>query len=76
MILRQQQLRRVADLAKPVLPHLVNTQFGRTAKAVLDAAQDTVHIMLVPLKLEHGVYDVFQYLRTGNAAFFVDMPDQ
>ena len=32
--------------------------------------------MLVAFKLEYGIYDMFQYLRTGYAAFLIDMSDK
>ena len=32
--------------------------------------------MLVTLKLQHRVYDMFQNFRSGNAAFLIDMPDK
>ena len=76
MVLVQQQFGWVAHLAQSVLPHFVNSQFGSASEAVLDAAQDAVHIMLVALELEYGIHDMFQYLGAGYASFLIDMPDK
>lgn len=38
--------------------------------------QDTIHIMLIALKLQHRIHDMLQYLRTGDTAFLIDMADQ
>ena len=76
MILRKQQFRRIAHLSQSVLPHFINTQFRRTSEAVLDTPQDAVHVVLVALELKYRVDNVLQHLRSGNAAFFVDMTDQ
>ncbi len=32
--------------------------------------------MLISLKLNDGINDMFQNLRTGDAAFFVDVADE
>ena len=58
------------------MPHFVNTQFGSASEAVLDAAQDAVHVVLVALELEYGIHDMFQYLGAGYASFLIDMPDE
>ena len=47
-----------------------------TSETVLDAAQDTVHVVLVALELEYGIHDMFQYLGAGYASFLIDMPDE
>ena len=73
---REEQLRRVAHLAQTIATHLVDTQFGRTSETILDAAQDTVHIVLVALKLQHTVHDMLQYLRSRDATLLVDMSDE
>ena len=61
---------------KPVLTHFIDAQFSGTSKAVLDAAQDAVHVVLVALELEYGIHDMFQYLGAGYASFLIDMPDK
>ena len=76
MVLSEQQFRGVADLPESVLAHFIDAQFGRTSETVLDAPQDAVHIMLVAFELKDGIYNVFQYFRTGNAAFLVDVADE
>ena len=76
MILRQQQFRRVAHLAEPVLLHFIDAQFGCRAEAVFHCTEDSVHIVLVSLKLNHGIHDVLQNLRTCKGAFLVDMADE
>ena len=58
------------------MPHFVNPQFGSASEAVLDAAQDAVHVVLVALELEYGIHDMFQYLGAGYASFLIDMPDE
>ena len=58
------------------MPHFIDTQFGSASETVLDAAQDTVHVVLVTLELKYRVYDMFQYFRTGYATFLIDMPDE
>ena len=76
VILGEQQFRRIAPLPQTVLPHLVDAQLGRAAETVLDAAQDTVHIMLVALELQHGIHDMFQHLGAGQCPLLIDMADQ
>ena len=76
MVLRQQQLGRVAHLSQTILSHLVDAQLRRAAETVLDAAQDAIHVMLIALELQHRIDNVLQYLRAGDAAFLVDMADQ
>ena len=76
MVLAEEQFRRIAYLPQSVLSHLIDAQLGSAAETVFDAAQDAVHIMLVAFKLEHGVHNVLQYLRPGNASFLVDMADE
>ena len=56
--------------------HFVDSQFSRTTESVLDAAQDAVHVVLVSFELQYGIDDVFQYLRSGDASFLVDMSDE
>ena len=75
MVLCQEQLRGVVDLAEAALPHFVDPQLGGAAEAILDAAQDTVHILPVALELQHRVHDVLQNLRSGQAPFLINMPD-
>ena len=76
VVLAQQQLGGVAHLPQAVLPHLVDAQFGSASETVLDAPQDAVHVVLVALELEHGVYDVLQHLRSRDASFLIDVPDK
>ena len=76
MILTEQQLRGVVHGAEAVLPHLVDAQFGGAAKAVLDAAQDAVEVVLVALELQHRIDDVLQHLGSCQAALFVDVANQ
>ena len=76
MLLGEQQFGGVAHLSQTVGPHLVDTHLGGAAEAILDATQDAVHIVLVALKLQHGVDDMLQYLRSGQRSLFVDMADQ
>ena len=76
MVLRQQQLGRIAHLSQTILSHLVDAQLRRAAETVLDAAQDAIHVMLIALELQHRIDNVLQYLRAGDAAFLVDMADQ
>ena len=76
MVLAQKEFRRIVHLPQAVLPHFVNAQFGRTSETVLDAAENTVHIVLVTFKLKHGIHDMFQHLGAGYAAFLVDVPYQ
>ena len=56
--------------------HLVDAQFGGAAKAVFDAAQDAVHIVLVALKLDDSIYDVFQRLGAGERTLLGDVSDE
>ena len=48
---REQHLAGVGDLAQSRLAHLVDAHLARGAKAVLDRAQDAVHVVAVALKL-------------------------
>ena len=76
VILTQQQFGGVAHLAQTVLAHFVDAQLGSTAEAVLDAAQDAVHVVLVALELKDGIDNVLQHFGTRDAAFLVDVTDQ
>ena len=75
VVLRQEQLRGVVNLAEAALAHFVDAQLGGAAKAVLDAAQDAVHVLPIALELQHRVHDVLQNLRPGQAPFLINMPD-
>ena len=76
VILGQKQLGGVADLAQTLAAHLINSEFRGAPEAVLDAAQDAVHVMLVALELQHGIDDVLQDFRAGDAALLVDVADE
>ena len=75
MVLRQKELRGVVHLTQAALAHFVDAELGGAAEAVLDAAQDAIHVLPVALKLQHRVHDVLQNLRPGQAPFLIDMPD-
>ncbi len=76
VVLREQQLGGIAHLAQTGLDHLIDAQLGSTAKTVLDASQNTVHVALITFELDHRVDDMFQNLRAGNASLLGDMPNQ
>ena len=72
----EQEFAGVAHLTETILTHFIDAQFGRRAKAVLDAPQDTVHVVLVALKLDYRIHDVLQYLGTCQCALLIDMSDE
>ena len=72
----EEQLRGVAHLTQSVAAHLVDAQLGSASKAILDAAQDAVHVVLVALELQYAVDNVLQYLRSGDATLLVDVADE
>ena len=76
MVFRQQKFRRIAHLSETSLLHLINSQFRSTSEAILDATKDAIHIMLVTLKLNDGIDNMFQYLRTRQGSFLIDMSDK
>ena len=76
VVLGQKQLGRVADLAQTLAAHLVDAEFRGAPEAVLDAAEDAVHVMLVALELQHGIDDVLQDFRAGDAALLIDVADE
>lgn len=51
-------------------------RLGCASETVFRGAQYAVHVMLVALKLYHGVHYVLKYLRTGKRAFLVYMTDE
>ena len=73
---REQHFAGIGDLAQPVFFHFIYPDFAGVAKAILDAAQDAIHVMPVALKLQYSIDDVLQHLRASNAALFVDVPYQ
>ena len=75
-MLREEEFRRVVDRAQTVGVHFVNTQLGRRAEAVFDAAEDAIEIMAVAFELQHAVHNVLQHLRSGDASLFCDVSDK
>ena len=76
MVFGEQQFRGVRHLPQSRLLHFVDAQFRRGAEAVLDASQDAVHIMLVTFKLDDGIHDVLQNLRSCQRALLRDVAYQ
>ena len=73
---RDQDFRRVGDLAQAGAGHLEDGQFVRAAEPVLDAAQDAVGTLGVAFELQDHVHDMFEHLGTGDRAVLGDMADQ
>ena len=69
----QQHLGGVFDLLKPLPCHIEHSQLIGGAVAVLCCPQNAVGQHLVPLKIEHGIYDVLHHLGAGNGTVFIDM---
>ena len=57
MTVGKQQLAGVIHLSETILTHLIYTQFGCTAKPVLDGSQYPVQVVLVSFKLQHRSTD-------------------
>ena len=76
MILCKKQFRWVAHLSQSSLQHLIDAQFRSTSESVLDASQDAIHIMLVTLKLDNGIHNMLQNLRSRQGSFLIDMSYQ
>ena len=76
VVVGEKQFRGILHLTKPLLPHLVDADLRGGSEAVFDAAQDTVEVVLVALKLEHRIDDVLQDLRSGEGPLLVDVADE
>ena len=76
MVFGKQQLRGIADLTQSRLLHLVDAQLAGASKAVLDAAQNAVHIVLVTLELDNRINDVLQDFRSCQRALLGDVSDE
>ena len=76
MIFGKKQFRRIAHLSQSSLQHLVDAEFRSASESVLDASQDAVHIMLITLKLDDGIHNMLQNLRTSQGSLLVNMSDQ
>ena len=63
-------------MSQSALSHLVDAQFAGASKTVLDAAQDAVQVVLVALKLQHRVHDMFQHLGSCQRPLLVDVADE
>ena len=75
-MLGNQDFRRILHLTQTVLLHLEDTQFGGGTKTVFDTAHHAITVMLVALKLQHRIHDVFQKLWTRKSAVFGDVTDK
>ena len=53
--------------------HFKDTDFIGGAKSVLCCPEQTVRGVLITFKIEHAVHHVFQHLRAGNVAVFIDV---
>ena len=69
----QHDLGRILNLFQPLAGHIKHPDFVGGAVAVFHGAQDPVRKGLVPLKIEHGIHDVFHDLWPGNRAVLVHM---
>ena len=72
----QQKLGRVLNFGQAVSPHFKNTDLVCRSIAVLDAAQDPVGGISVPLKIEDSVHHMFQDTGTRYIALLCHMADQ
>ncbi|EGQ61912.1 hypothetical protein GGI1_09688, partial [Acidithiobacillus sp. GGI-221] len=76
LMLRQEKLRRIGDLAQALFMHLENTQFVGRPKAVLDGAHDPVGATRLPFEIEHGIHHVFEHTRASNGSLLGHMTHQ
>ena len=60
----------------PERRHLEDAELADGAKSVLHRAHDAVRVMLLALEIEHGVDDVLEHLRPGEAAVLGDVADE
>ena len=74
--LGQEERRGVGHRLQPGARHLEDAQLRDRAEAVLDRAHDAVVLALLALEVEHGVDDVLERLRPGQAAVLGDVADQ
>jgi hypothetical protein len=58
VVLGEQQLRGIAYLTETILLHLINAKFGGASESVLYTPENSVHIVLVTLELDDGIYDM------------------
>ena len=63
-------------MAQAGLLHFVDTELGSASETVLYRSQDAVHIVLVALKLDDSIYDVFQRLGAGERTLLGDVSDE
>src|SRR5690606_20945303 len=50
--------------------HFIDTQLGSRTKPVFYRPQNPVYVVPVALKLQYGVYHMFQYFGTGYCTVF------
>ena len=56
--------------------HLIDAQFCRRAETVFYGAQNTVHIVLIPLELDDSINDMFKDFWSCKSTFFGNMANQ
>ncbi len=72
---REKSLRWIGHFKKAAFAHFKNTHFSSCAKTILNRAQQTIRLETITLKIENRIHNMLQHARTGDRAFFGDMPD-
>ena len=68
LITTQKQLARVVDLHKTLALHFEHAEFMGGTKAIFNGTQKSMTGETIPLKSEHGVYQVLKDLRSCQHA--------
>ena len=72
---RQENRRRVAHLAQPLLAHVEERELTHRAEAVLGGAHVAKTARRVAFEIQHRVDQVFERARTGDRAVLGHVPD-
>ena len=72
----EEQAAGVGNPDQAALDHLEHAQLVGGPEAMLDRAQQAQRVMAVAFEAEHGVDDVLEHPRPGEAAVFGDMADE
>ncbi|OIQ74092.1 hypothetical protein GALL_442630 [mine drainage metagenome] len=75
-MVRQEQGRRVADLAQAFFRHGEHAQFVDGAEAVLESADQSEAGVGIALEIQHGIDDMLQHARACQGAFLGHVADQ
>ena len=76
LISTQEQLARVVDLHKTLALHFEDAQFMGSAKAIFNGTQESMTGKTIPLKGEHGIYQMLENLWSCQHSLLGYMADK